>query len=47
MTNLDNDQMNKPNIGNSTIYTVASSDPISTKQFILKYPKVLSEGVGC
>ena len=39
MTYLDNDQLNKPNIGNSTIY-------ISTKQFIMKYPKVLSEGVG-
>ena len=46
MTYLGNDQLNKPNIGNSTIYTVASSDPISTKQFIMKYPKVLSEGVG-
>ena len=46
MTYLDNDQLNKPNIGNSTIYRVASSDPVSTKQFILKYPKVFSEGVG-
>ena len=31
VTYLDNDQLNKPNIGNSTIYIVASSDPISTK----------------
>ena len=44
--NLDNDQLNKPIIGNSTIYTVDSSDPISTKQFIMKHPKVFSEGVG-
>ena len=46
MTYLDNDQLNKPNIGNSTVYRVASSDPVSTKQFILNYPKVLSESVG-
>ena len=46
VTYLDNDQLNKPNIGNFTIYTVASSDPVSTKQFIMKYPKVFSEGVG-
>ena len=46
MTYLDNDQLNKPNIRNSTIYSVASLDPVSTKQFIMKYPKVFSEPVG-
>ncbi len=43
---LDNDQLNKPNTGDSTVYTLEGTGPISTEQFINKYPKVFSDGVG-
>ncbi len=44
---LDNNQMNRPNTGNSEVYTVSDKGcPTTKEQFIQKYPKVFSPGVG-
>ena len=43
---LDNDHLNKPNTGNSRVYTVEESGLLAVKQLIDEYPTVFSEGVG-
>ena len=43
---LDNDQLNQPIPGESTVYTVENATPGATRQLIKSYPKVFSDGVG-
>lgn len=43
---LDNDKLNKPNTGDSSVYTLDTTDPASAEQFIKKYPNVFSDEVG-
>jgi hypothetical protein len=43
---LDNDHLNKPNTGNSRVYTVEEAGLLAVKQLIDEYPAVFSEGVG-
>ncbi len=48
VTYLDNDQLNKPNTGDSEVYTVSTKDgPRTKEQLFEKYPKVFDAGVGC
>ena len=43
---LDNDQLNQPIPGESTVYTVENATPGATRQLIKSYPKVFSDGLG-
>ena len=43
---LDNDQLNQPIPGESTVYKVENATPGATQQLIKSYPKVFSDGVG-
>jgi hypothetical protein len=48
VTYLDNDQLNKPNTGDSEVYAVSTKDgPMTKEQLFDKYPKVFGAGVGC
>ena len=46
VTYLDNDALNIPNIGDTTVYTLNVPSPISKEQLVKKYPRVFNEGVG-
>ena len=46
MSYLDNDQLNQPSTGESTVYKVDNATPGATQQLIKSYPKVFSDGVG-
>ena len=46
MTYLDNDALNIPNVGDTTVYTLNAPSPISKEQLVQKYPRVFNEGVG-
>ena len=43
---LDNDQLNKPNTGNSPVYAVEEPGLSTIKQLINSYPTVFDKGVG-
>ena len=43
---LDNDELNKPEIGGAPVYSVDESSPVSIQQLIEQYPTVFKEGVG-
>ena len=43
---LDNDELYKPNVGNSTVYTLSEDIPVSKEVLAKKYPKVFHMGVG-
>ena len=48
VTYLDNDQLNKPNTGDSEVYALIEKDgPLTKEQLFKKYPRVFSDGVGC
>ena len=46
MAYLDNDQLNRPKMGDAPVYTVEQSSLTSAQDIIKKYPAVFSEGVG-
>ena len=46
VTYLDNDEMNKPDTGNSPVYMLATSAPLTTELLVQKHPVVFSKGVG-
>ena len=46
MTYLDNDALNIPNTGDTTVYTFNAPSPLSKEQLVKKYPRVFNEGVG-
>ena len=46
VTYLDNDALNIPNVGDTTVYTLNAPSPISKEQLVKKYPRVFNEGVG-
>ena len=47
VTYLDNDQLNKPNTGDSEVYVVSTKGgPMTKEQLFKKFPKVFSPGVG-
>ena len=43
---LDNDELYKPNVGGSTVYTLSEDIPVSKEVLAKKYPKVFNMGVG-
>ncbi len=43
---LDNDQINEPDTGNSPVYKVDNTTPVSTQNLIESYRKVFGNGVG-
>ena len=48
VTYLDNDQLNKPNIGDSEVNAVSTKGgPMTKEQLFKKFPKVFGPGVGC
>ena len=46
VTYLDNDALNIPNVGDTTVYTLNVPSSISKEQLVKKYPRVFNEGVG-
>ena len=46
MSYLDNDELHKPNMGDSTVYTLSEDIPVSKEVLAKKYPKVFNMGFG-
>ena len=46
MSYLDNDELYKPNVGDSSVYTLSEDIPVSKEVLAKKYPKVFNMGVG-
>ena len=45
MSYLDNDDLYKPNVSDSTVYTLSEDIPVSKEVLAKKYPKVFNMGV--
>jgi len=43
---LDNDELHRPNTGNSPVYTIEVSSAVSKEELIKKYPTVFGPGIG-
>ena len=43
---LDNDKLNKPDTGNSPVYTLDITTTLTREQLIKQYPKVFGPGIG-
>ena len=43
---LDNDQLNKPEVDEATVYAVGEETPLTKEHLIQRYPSVFSAGVG-
>ena len=45
---LDNDSLNRPDVGEALVYAVSQAkQPLTQAEIIKKYPQVFEEGVGC
>lgn len=44
---LDNDSMNKPDIGGAPVYTVSQSQQPLTREELIKQYQMFWDGVGC